>query len=180
MRHRNAPPPARGGRLLATLLTPLALAACSQGEERDSPAPTPSLTTQAAPTTGAAGEPLTEGQWFIGETATAATAEFGPSQGEPLLRLVCDRDSGALTLIHMGQDDEAQVYTIEVGGQRAGVQMSPSLTGVPAMLAEVDPGQPIFAAFANPGETIEIGAAGGTVLRLPGNTGVGRVMEACR
>ena len=172
MRHLFRPPPRRGGALLPALL--LTLAACSQGEEADSPAPN-------APTTAAdtASEPLTAGEWFIEETADSAVAEFGPDARDPVLRLVCDRGSGTLTLIHIGRGDEEQIYNVEVGGQSVAVQMSPSLTGVPAMLGEVDATQPVFAAFSQTGETIEIGATGEPALRLPGHTGISRVIQAC-
>ena len=178
MRHLPAPP-LRGGALLAVLLTQLALAACNSGENATAPSPTPSLTTQAMPTASADGQALTEGQWSIEETANGAAASFAGAGSEPVLRLVCDRDAGTLTLIRIGTGDEAQIYTIEVGAQRAAVQMSPSATGTPAMLAEIDPTQPIFAAFSDRAETIEISGPDAPALRLPGHSGISRVVQAC-
>jgi len=179
MRHHIAPPSNRGGALLAALLTTLALGACSRSDDAAAPSPSPSLTTQAVPTAGADGAPLTEGQWSIEETATGASANFGEAGSEPLLRMVCDRDAGALTLIRIGIGDEPQIYTITVGTQRAAVQMSPSQTGVAAMLAEIDPAQPIFATFSNPAATIAIGAPDSPALRVPGHTGISRVLQSC-
>jgi hypothetical protein len=174
MRHLPAPP-IGGGALLAVLL----ITGCNSGEDAAAPSPSPSLTTQAVPTASADGQPLSEGEWSIEETATGATASFGSAGSEPLLRIVCDRDAGAVTLIRIGIGDEAQIYTIEAGAQRAAVQMSPSATGVPAMLAEIDPTQPIFAAFSDPAQTIEISGPDAPALRMPGRTGINRVMQAC-
>jgi hypothetical protein len=179
MRHLPAPP-IRGGELLAALLTSLALCACSQGEEADAPSPSPSLTTQALPTTSAGGEPLAPGQWTVEETANGASASFGETGGEPVLRLVCDRDAGTLTLIRIGQGDAPQTFSLEAGTQRAAVEMEPTQTGTAGMLAQVDAGQPVFAAFADPAGTIAIAAPGQPALRLPGHTGISRVIEACK
>lgn len=179
MRHLPVPP-LRGGALLATLLTSLALAACSQGEPTDAPSPSPSLTTQAVPTASADGEPLAPGQWTVEETANGASASFGETGSEPVLRLVCDRDAGTLTLIRIGEGDAPQTYSLEAGGQRAAVEMEPTQTGVAGMLAEVDASQPVFAGFADPAGTIAMAAPGAPALRLPGHTGINRVIEACK
>jgi len=180
MRHLFAPPPVSGGAMFAAaLLTPLALGACSQSDEGDSPAPAPSLTTQAMPTTSAGGEPLTQGQWLIGETARGASAAYGSAQSEPVLTIACDRNGRGLLLTRAGAGEQAQTYTIQVGAQRAAVQMSPAATEQPAMEAVIDPTQPIFAAFSDPAQTIEISGPGEPALRLPGHTGISRVIQAC-
>jgi len=179
MRHQFAPLTIRNGALLVALLTTVALGACSQSDEAAAPSPSPSLTTQAVPTVGADGAPLTEGQWSIEETANGASASFGEAGSEPVLRMVCDRTSGTLTLIRIGIGDEPQIYTIAAGDQRAAVQMSPTQTGVAGMLAEVDPAQPIFANFSNPAATIAISAPDVPAVRLPGHTGISRVLQSC-
>jgi len=179
MRHLSAPPPIRGGALLAALLIPLALGACSQSDEGESPAPAPSLTAQAMPTSSADGQPLTEGQWSIEETAGGASASFGGAGDEPMLRLVCIREERVLRLAVAAPAEEPQTYTISVGDRRAAVPMEPTATGMAAMLAEFDPAEPIVAAFSDPAGTIEISAPDEPALRVPGHAGIARVIQSC-
>lgn len=174
MRHHPAPP-LQGGALLAVLL----LAACNSGDEPAAPSPSPSQTTPALSAAGAEGEPLTEGQWFIEESADTASAAFGPPASEPLLRIACDRNDGRLLLNRSGPAEEAQILTIKTGSQRASVQMSPAGTELPMTEGEIDPAQPIFAALSDPNEIVEFTSPHGPALRVPGHTGISRVVQAC-
>jgi len=181
MPRRPAPrfvsPLAFGAPLAAALL----LAGCnSSGEPQEAPTPTPSLTTRAAPTASAEGEPLTPGRWTIEESAGGASAAYGEAQGAPVLLMVCNANTGIVTLSRPGSAQEPQTFTLEAAGQRAAVRMSPAGEAPLTMRAEIDPTQPIFAAFADPAASIEISAAGATALRLPGHSGIARVIEACR
>jgi hypothetical protein len=153
--------------------------ACSQSDEAEAPSPAPSLTSQAAPTSSADGQPLTEGEWLIEETARGARAAFGSAQSEPVLTIACERSGRGLLLTRAATAEEARTYTIRAGTQRAGVRMSPTGTEQPAMEAKIDPRQPIFAAFSDPAATIEISGAGAPALRLQGHTGISRVIQAC-
>ena len=174
---RLAPPLARCAPLIAALL----LAACNSAEEPDeAPTPTPRLTTQAVPTTSAEGAPLTAGSWTIEETAGGASAAFGEAGRQAALVLVCTRNTGAVTLSRPGAGQEPQTFTLQAGDQRAAVQMSTTSEPRPALEAQIDPTQPIFAAFIDRGESIEIGAPGAAALRIPGHPGISRVIEACR
>jgi len=163
---------------LPLLSAAAALAACSQAEDdAAAPAPTPTLTTQALPTTAPDGTPLAIGEWLVEESAGGASAAFREQGGANALVLVCDRASRALNLSRAGSAAEPQRFRITIGTQKADVMLAPG--GTAGLTAAVDGTQPIFAAFADPAAVIEVSGPGAPVLRLPGHPGISRVFAAC-
>ena len=154
----------------------LAVAACSQSNE-EAPAPSPSLTTQAAPTQAADGTDLAAGQWAIEETAGGASAAFGPAGREPLLVIVCDRAARTVSLRRPAASAPA-TYRIEVPGQKADLRMASASDGR-GVSAAIDPRQPIFAGWSSPAAVIRVTAPGEPALNVPGHAGIGRVIAAC-
>lgn len=162
---------------LSPLLTATALAACSQEAADQTPAPTPSLTTQALPTQAADGGPLEAGEWLIEETGSGASARFAEKGGADALALVCDRANRTLSLSRAGTAAQPQRFRITAGAQKADAMMAPG--GALGLSAAVDGSQPIFVAFADPAGVIELTGPGAAALRVPGHPGIGRVLAAC-
>ena len=162
---------------LPLLFAAIALGACSQQADEQTAAPSPTLTTQAAPTQAADGTPLTPGEWLVEETAEGASARFREQGGADALVLVCDRANRALGLSRAGTTAQPQRFRITIGAQKADVMMAPG--GALGLNATVDGTQPIFAAFADPAAVIDLSGPGATALRLPGHPGISRVLAAC-
>ena len=163
----------------APLCAALLLAACSRGSDEPAPAPEPTLTSQPMPTANAAGEPLTPGSWRIEEAAGGASAAFVDQGGAVLVALLCNRNTGALELTRPGPAEGPQTWGIAVGNRRAALRMTPTAGQPPALEAELDPSQPIIVALLDPAESITLTAPGSAPLRLPGHSGMSRVIEAC-
>lgn len=170
MRFRSAFP-------LAALV--VILAACSRSDEETPPAPTPTLTTQVAPTVAADGTPLTAGQWQITEDASGARAAFVGPDAAPLLTLTCARETKQMNLSRPASTSAPKTFRIAVAGLQGDVKMAPEAAGSSILTAAVDPGQPLFHALGEAGATIEISAPGETALRVPSQVGVDRVVSSC-
>jgi len=164
---------------LPLFLAAIALAGCSQqaDEQAASPTPTPTLTTQALPTVASDGTPLAIGAWLIEETAGGASARFREEEGTDALVLVCDRANRALTLSRAGTAAAPQRFRITIGVEQADVILAPG--GALGLTATVDGTQPIFAAFADPAAVIDLSGPAAATLRLPGHSGISRVLAAC-
>lgn len=161
-----------------------ALAACSAPDE-DAAAvaePMPELTQAAVPTTAPDGTPLAAGEWWIEESASVASARFGPADSGALLSLSCDNAARVLTMMVSASPDEGpQTFVLQAGGTAARLDMVPAAEGLPMMSAAIDPAQPVFAGFAQSGAVISIGDAdGSSIARIPATSGVSRVLDACR
>lgn len=167
---------------LSLPLLAIALAACSNAEEREeAPQPTPELAPEPVRTEAADGSPLTPGSWNVEENADGARASFAEPGGEPLLVLRCDRARKALTLERAGDAaGEGGAFVLDVGGQRARVDMAPGSGTITGYSAEVDGTMPLFAAMGDPAETIRLTAEGTPPLTLPTHAGIPRVLESCR
>ncbi len=162
---------------LPLLFAAIALGACSQQADEQAAAPTPTLTSQAAPTQGADGRPLTLGEWLVEESAGGASATFREQGGANALVLACDRANRARSLSRAGTTAQPRRFRITIGAQKADVMMAPG--GALGLSAVVDGTQPIFAAFADPAGVVELAGPGAPVLRLPGHPGISRVLAAC-
>ncbi|GEM_PF-6536668 len=182
--------------IMATLALPLALGACSQEPREGDSAedfaerigdsapgeqagPAPQMTTAAAPTADAEGNPYAEGKWFVTEDAQSARAMFGPPQSEPRLTLACDQGSKSMEVIRAGAADAAGDYTISVGGQRAGLRLAPAGAELPRVSGSLPASHPIFAALAKAGQSATISGPGGDSLYVPGSAAIRRVLTAC-
>ena len=158
---------------------------CSSPEETgDAEAPEPVATQSPTPTptttnTPTDGQPLAEGEWFIEESASGASAAFGPPQTEAVLLIRCDKPTRTLTLTRAGDAEQAQTYTIEAGGQAATLDMEPVGGPLPTLEAEIDPGASVFSGFTEAGGVITMTSPDGEALRVPTAPGISRVFEAC-
>ncbi len=174
-------------RRFATILPLLALAAsaCSpaqDGADQDQapPPPQPVLTSQPAPTTAEDGTPLAPGSWAVEENADGASAVFSDPDGQKLAILACNRNARRLVLTKAEQASGPKAFRLSVGDLQARVDMVPVTDPLPGYSAEVDGSLPLFAAMADPAESIRLGAPGGMELHLPTHPGMSRVLEACR
>ncbi len=163
---------------LPVLAAASAVAACSQADG-DSAAPTDEVSqaTPARPTGSSEEIALATGDWLIEEAAGGASAAFIEDSGTPALVLVCDRANRALSLNRAGSAPTPQRFRITVGARKADVMLAPG--GAAGLSATVDTSQPIFAAFTDPAAVIEVTGAAALPLRVPGHSGISRVLAAC-
>ncbi|MEO5705640.1 MAG: hypothetical protein ABIT10_04045 [Alteraurantiacibacter sp.] len=171
---------------LSALAPLLLLAACNSSEDAapagaPSPTPTPVLTTNPAPQVAADGSPLAAGTWQIGENATGANASFVSPEGKALLSLACDTASKAVSLAVANATPGNQTFVLQAGGAAARLDtIADGNSADPRQTAAIAPDAPVFNGFVVPGGTIEISQPGGSTLRVPAASGIGRVFEACR
>ena len=165
--------------LTTAIAAGLATACSSPEESGETELPEPVLTQNPAPAAAPDGQPLAQGQWFIEENASGASAAFGPPESEAVLLIRCDRPTGTLTLTRAGDAEEAQTYTIEAGGRAATLDMQPTGGPLPTLEAEIEPTAPVFSGFTEPGGAITVSSPEGDTLRVPTAAGISRVFESC-
>jgi hypothetical protein len=169
------------------------LAACNSSEDLASavastPSPAPLLTTDPEPLlnmgpiplAAADGSPLAAGAWQIGASDTSASASFVSSQGRSLLTISCDLPTKVLRLAVANAMPGNQTFVLQSGGVAARLDtIAYDNANDPHQVAAIAPQAPVFEGFVHVGSTIEISQPGGMTLRVPSNSGIRQVFEAC-
>ena len=162
-----------------------ALAACNSADTPvdDTATPTAELTAAPVPTAAPDGTALMAGTWTVSEDASGARASFGEPNVAPSLEITCDTSTRAVTLTRQESAPgpaglAPTVYAIEAGGAAARLDMVPAASGG-AMMAEIDPIQPVFAGFSAGNTAIAFTSENGARAQYPSHPGIQRVLYAC-
>lgn len=125
------------------------------------------------------GSAVAAGSWDVGEDASGAQATFADASGTEVMSIRCNMEARTVTMSMAGAGDGEQAWRIDGAGEAARIDMTPSLTGDEAMVAEIEPSLAIFHAFAEPGQTVALTSPDGVKTYYPTHPGIDRVLYAC-
>jgi hypothetical protein len=177
-------------RLLA--VAPLvALAACvpaPQPAPPPEPAPTPAPAPQPPPPPEPAPAyddwtlaPQTPGDWFYAAVPPYTYAAFGPTSGQPIASIRCDRAAGIVSIGRTSAQTVSQPMTIRTETAERAFATEPRQGSVERLLATDLPARDSFLdaiAFSRGRFALEV--AGEPTLYLPAWPEISRVIDDCR
>jgi hypothetical protein len=165
---------------LPALLPVLLLTACNSADDA-APAATASVAAAPGPALPAGTTAPAPGEWQVTEDGAGVRASFQSPEGKSLLSLTCDMATRAVTMAVASGAPGNQAFVLQAGGTAARLDtVADNNAADPHQAAAIAPDAPVFVGFVQPGGMIDVSQPGGMSLRIPSDSGIGRVFEGCR